>query len=135
MRATRRTRASTTCWCASRRTGKRPASTGCNSSRRIRPTRSGARGAVEGPFSFMKGKLGRYLGFDEHLALGVNIAWYPGFTHHVTWAALYDFLQEFQTRGITAWEDFTASRKQRPYPDPRVGPEGEGADRQRALEE
>src|SRR5213075_2670544 len=28
-----------------------------------------ARAAVEGPFSFMKGKLGRYLGLDEHLAL------------------------------------------------------------------
>ena len=34
-----------------------------------------ARAAVEGPFSFMKGKLPRYLGLDEHLALGVNIAW------------------------------------------------------------
>src|ERR1044072_7138353 len=29
-----------------------------------------ARAAVDGPFSFMKGKLGRFLGFDEHLALG-----------------------------------------------------------------
>ena len=43
-----------------------------------------ARAVVNGPFSFMKGKLPRYLGLDEHLALGVNIAWYPGFTHHVT---------------------------------------------------
>ncbi|MGZ5090687.1 MAG: isocitrate lyase/PEP mutase family protein [Burkholderiales bacterium] len=94
-----------------------------------------ARAAVEGPFSFMKGKLGRYLGFDEHLALGVNIAWYPGFTHHVTWAALYDFMQEFEKRGIAAWEDFVASRKDRPYPIPEVGPEGEGLDKQRELEE
>src|SRR6266566_1921641 len=46
-----------------------------------------AREAVDGPFSFMKGRLGRYLGLDEHLALGVTIAWYPGFAHHVTWAA------------------------------------------------
>src|ERR1700726_4713231 len=37
-----------------------------------------ARAAVTGPFSFMKGKLGRYLDLDEHLALGVTIAWYPG---------------------------------------------------------
>jgi 2-methylisocitrate lyase-like PEP mutase family enzyme len=94
-----------------------------------------ARAAVEGPFSFMKGKLPRYLGLDEHLALGVNIAWYPGFTHHVTWAALYDFMQEFEKRGIAAWEDFIASRKDRPYPIPEVGPEGEGLDRQRELEE
>ena len=94
-----------------------------------------ARAAVEGPFSFMKGKLGRYLGLDEHLALGVNIAWYPGFTHHVTWAALYDFMQAFEKRGIAAWEDFVASRKDRPYPIPEVGPEGEGLDKQRELEE
>jgi 2-methylisocitrate lyase-like PEP mutase family enzyme len=94
-----------------------------------------ARAAVEGPFSFMKGKLPRYLGLDEHLALGVNIAWYPGFTHHVTWAALWDFMQEFQSRGIAAWEDFVASRKERPYPIPEVGPDGEGLDKQRELEE
>ena len=94
-----------------------------------------ARAAVSGPFSFMKGKLGRYLGLDEHLALGVNIAWYPGFTHHVTWAALWDFMQDFESRGVAAWEDFVASRKARPYPIPEVGPEGEGLDRQRTLEE
>jgi hypothetical protein len=83
----------------------------------------------------MKGKLGRYLGLDEHLALGVNIAWYPGFTHHVTWAALWDFMQDFQTRGVGAWEAFAASRQGRPYPTPEVGADGEGADKQRALEE
>jgi 2,3-dimethylmalate lyase len=94
-----------------------------------------ARAAVSGPFSFMKGKLPRYLGLDEHLELGVNIAWYPGFTHHVTWAALWDFMQAFQSRGIAAWEEFVASRKERPYPIPEVGPEGEGLERQRALEE
>ena len=94
-----------------------------------------ARATVSGPLSFMKGKLGRYLGLDEHLALGVNIAWYPGFTHHVTWAALYDFMQEFQSRGVAAWEDFVESRKDRPYPIPEVGPEGEGEAKQRELEE
>ena len=94
-----------------------------------------ARAAVEGPLSFMKGKMPRYLGLDEHLALGCNIAWYPGFTHQVMWAALHDFMQDFQKRGIAAWEDFQASRKDRPYPHPHVGPDGEGADRQRALEE
>jgi 2,3-dimethylmalate lyase len=94
-----------------------------------------ARAAVSGPFSFMKGKLPRYLGLEEHLALGVTIAWYPGFTHHVTWAALWDFLQEFQARGVAAWDDFAASRKHRPYPHPSVGPHGEGAERQRELEE
>jgi 2-methylisocitrate lyase-like PEP mutase family enzyme len=94
-----------------------------------------ARAAVKGPFSFMKGKLPRYLGLDEHLALGVNIAWYPGFTHHVMWAALWDFMQDFEKRGIAAWEDFQASRKERPYPHPEVGPEGESGAKQRELEE
>ncbi len=94
-----------------------------------------ARAAVTCPLSFMKGKLGRYLTLEEHLALGVTIAWYPGFTHHVLWAALWDFMQDFNTRGIAAWEDFVASRKDKPYPHPVVGPEGEGAEKQRALEE
>src|SRR5271154_1776922 len=61
-----------------------------------------ARAAVDGPFSFMRGKLGRYLGLDEHLALGVTIAWYPSFTHQVTWAALWDFMTAFQERGTAA---------------------------------
>jgi 2,3-dimethylmalate lyase len=94
-----------------------------------------ARAAIEGPFSFMKGRLGRYLGLDEHLALGVTIAWYPGFTHHVTWAALWDFMTAFQERGTAAWDDFVASRAERPYPHPQMPPDGEGADKQRALEE
>jgi 2-methylisocitrate lyase-like PEP mutase family enzyme len=94
-----------------------------------------ARAAVKGPLSFMKGKLPRYLGLDEHLALGVNIAWYPGFTHNVTWAALWDFMQAFQERGVAAWDEFVESRKDRPYPKPEVGPEGEGLARQRELEE
>jgi 2-methylisocitrate lyase-like PEP mutase family enzyme len=94
-----------------------------------------ARAAVAGPFSFMKGKLGRYLGLDEHLALGVNIAWYPGFTHHVTWAALWDFMTAFQERGTAAWDEFVASRKDRPYPIPEIPAEGESAEKQRRLEE
>jgi 2-methylisocitrate lyase-like PEP mutase family enzyme len=94
-----------------------------------------ARRAVGGAFSFMKGKLPRYLGLDEHLALGVNIAWYPSFTHHVTWAALWDFMQAFNARGIGAWEDFVASRAAHPYPTPGSGAEGEGPEKQRELEE
>jgi 2-methylisocitrate lyase-like PEP mutase family enzyme len=93
-----------------------------------------ARRAVEGPLSFMKGKLPRYLGLDEHLALGINIAWYPGFVHEVMWAALWDFMQDFQARGVAAWEDFRAARKDRPYPRPEVSDEGESGARQRELE-
>jgi 2,3-dimethylmalate lyase len=95
----------------------------------------GARASVEGPFSFMKGRLPRYLGLDEHLALGVNIAWYPGFTHQVTWAALWDFMQDFQARGIAAWEEFVERRKDRPFPHPEIGGDGEGLAKQRELEE
>ena len=94
-----------------------------------------ARAVVSGPFSFMKGKLPDFLSLDQHLALGVTIAWFPGFTHHVTWAALWDFMQDFQARGVDAWNDFTESRKGRPYPVPQVGPQGEGLDKQRELEE
>jgi len=94
-----------------------------------------ARAAVDGPFSFMKGRLARYLGLDEHLALGVTIAWYPGFTHHVTWAALWDFMSSFQSDGVAAWDAFVASRKDRPYPIPEMPDDGEGEAKQRALEE
>lgn len=93
-----------------------------------------ARAAVAGPFSFMRGRLGRYLDLDEHLALGVTIAWYPGFSHAVTWAALWDFMTDFQARGIKAWDDFVKSREGRPYPRPEVPPDGEGDQKQQELE-
>ena len=92
-----------------------------------------ARAAVTGPFSFMKGKLGRYLDLDEHLALGVTIAWYPSFTHHVTWAALWDFMTAFQANGVKAWDAFAESRRDRPYPIPQAE-DGESGAKQQALE-
>ena len=94
-----------------------------------------ARTIVEGPFSFMKGKMPRYLSLDDHMELGVHIAWFPGFTHHVLWAALWDFMNDFQSRGIAAWDDFVATRRDRPYPEPTVGADGEGAAMQQRLEE
>jgi 2,3-dimethylmalate lyase len=94
-----------------------------------------ARQVVDGPFSFMKGKLPRYLSFEEHLALGVSIAWVPSFTHHVIWAAMSDFMRDFSDNGITAWERFAASREGKPYPVPEVGPSGEGIARQQVLEQ
>jgi len=90
--------------------------------------------AVTGPFSFMRGKLGRYLDLDEHLALGVTIAWYPGFTHHVTWGALWDFMTAFQSDGVKAWDAFVESRRDRPYPVPEVPDDGESGAKQQALE-
>ena len=94
-----------------------------------------ARAAVAGPLSFMRGRMPRNLTLKEHLELGINIAWYPSFTHHVLWAALWDFMQAFKEKDVGAWEEFLASRKDRPYPKPVVGPEGEGLDKQRELEE
>jgi 2-methylisocitrate lyase-like PEP mutase family enzyme len=95
-----------------------------------------ARAIVPGPFSFMKGKLPRYLSLEEHLDLGVSIAWYPSFTHHVTWAALWDFMHDFNERGIEAWESFNAGRAGKlPYPDPGLLPEGESLVKQQELEE
>jgi 2,3-dimethylmalate lyase len=93
-----------------------------------------ARAQIKGPFSFMKGKLPRYLTLEEHLALGVNIAWFPGFTHQVLWAALWDFMTDFQARGVDAWEDFVERRRNRPYPEPTVGADDEGPERQLLLE-
>lgn len=93
-----------------------------------------ARALVKGPFSFMKGKLPRFLSLEEHQQLGVNIAWFPGFTHHVLWAALWDFMNDFQLRGIAAWEDFQERRRDKPYPEPTVGADGEGAAKQERLE-
>ncbi len=94
-----------------------------------------ARAAVHGPFSFMKGKLPRYLSFAEHLALGVNIAWCPSFTHHVIWAALSDFMRDFKATDMRAWEAFVAGRAGRPYAQPVIGAAGETAARQQELEQ
>jgi 2-methylisocitrate lyase-like PEP mutase family enzyme len=94
-----------------------------------------ARQAVTCPLSFMRGKLPRYLTLEEHLELGVTIAWLPSFSHHVIWAALSDFMVDFSARGIAAWEDFIAGRKDHPYIIPELPSDGEGLDKQRALEE
>lgn len=91
-----------------------------------------ARAGVKGTLSFMKGKMPRYLSAEEHLALGVNVAWYPGFTHHVMWAAVSEFMRDFQKNGVAAWEDF--QKKHSGYPIPEVPAAGEGGDKQIELE-
>ena len=93
-----------------------------------------ARALVSGPFSFMRGKLPRYLSLDEHRALGVYIAWYPAFTHEVMYAALWDFMQDFQARGLAAWDAFQTNRHGRPYPHPLRLEAGETVAKQRELE-
>jgi len=93
-----------------------------------------ARAAVKGVLSFMKGKLPRYLSAQEHLALGVNVAWYPGFTHHVMWAAVWDFMRDFEARGVAAWDDFQKRHAAGSYPIPDVPAAGEGGEKQLELE-
>ncbi|MGA7264254.1 MAG: hypothetical protein WBX30_25665 [Stellaceae bacterium] len=92
-----------------------------------------ARGAVRGPFSFMKGEARPLSRSRRALDLGVTIAWYPGFTHHVTWAALWDFMTAFQSDGVKAWDAFVEGPRDRPYPVPEVPDDGEGGAKQRAL--
>ncbi len=92
------------------------------------------RAAVAGPLSFMRGHLPRDLSLQALLDLGVNIAWYPGFTHDVMNAALWDFMQAFRDQNVGAWEAFVASRQDRPYPRAVDLIQGENAARQRELE-
>jgi 2-methylisocitrate lyase-like PEP mutase family enzyme len=94
------------------------------------------RAAIPGPFSFMKGGLGRYLSLKEHLELGVTIAWYPSLAHQVTWQALWNFMQAFSQKEMGAWDDFVAANAGNTCPNPLdVGPQGEGFAKQRELEE
>ncbi len=60
------------------------------------------RAVVSGPLSFMRGRLPRYLSLEAFLDLGVNIAWYPGFTHEVMHAVLWDFMQAFRDQNVGA---------------------------------
>ena len=83
----------------------------------------------------MRGRLPAYLSLQAHLDLGVTIAWYPGFTHEVTYAALWDFMQAFQQRDVEAWEAFVASRQGRPYPRPLELIPDENMAKLRQLEE
>ena len=118
-----------------RRTTARPPARRAPRPACLETPRGARRAAITGPFSFMKGKMPNYLSLDEHLALGVNLAWFSGFTHRVIWAAMWDFMKDYQSRGTAAWDDFVASRADHPFPTPYVGPEGEGEDKQRELEQ
>jgi hypothetical protein len=44
-------------------------------------------------------------------------------------------MEGFRERGVAAWDEFVESRKDRPYPVPETPADGEGADKQRILEE
>ena len=95
-----------------------------------------ARAEIKGVFSFLKGGLGRILSLQEHMDLGVNIAWYAPITHRVSWASMWRFMQDYNKRDIRAFEDFMANHQSDGFPDAMdVGPDGEGIEKQRMLEE
>jgi hypothetical protein len=43
-------------------------------------------------------------------------------------------MTDFQSRGISAGDDFQATRRDRPYPEPSIPGDGEGAAMQQRLE-
>jgi 2-methylisocitrate lyase-like PEP mutase family enzyme len=94
-----------------------------------------ARQTVEGPFSVMQGFMRPSLSNDELLSLGINIAWVPGTTHMVTYAALYDFIRDFMDRGTVATQDFQARHKDNPYVNGQLRIGGAEVAKQRELEE
>src|SRR5437764_9327222 len=75
----------------------------------------GARKAVKGPFSAMKGQLPRALTLEEHGALKLNAAWYTFLPDLVLKASAWSFLETFQDRGISAWFEFLERNPDTPF--------------------
>jgi 2-methylisocitrate lyase-like PEP mutase family enzyme len=79
-----------------------------------------ARAVVSGPFSFISlldGNDGRvrYLSLQQHLELGVTIAVFPNWPHALIEASLWQFMQDYVTRDIGAWEAVVAAHPDNPY--------------------
>ena len=83
----------------------------------------------------MKGKMPRYLSLEEHLALGVQYRLVSRFTHHVIWAALWDFMQEFQATASARGTTSSRAARIAPYPTPGRRPKARAKIKQRELEE
>jgi 2-methylisocitrate lyase-like PEP mutase family enzyme len=94
-----------------------------------------ARQAVSGPFSIMQGFMQPPLSNDELLGLGINIAWMPRPTHMVTYAALYDYVQDYMARGTIATQDFQQRHQDNPYVNGQLKIGGAQVAKQRELEE
>jgi 2-methylisocitrate lyase-like PEP mutase family enzyme len=74
------------------------------------------RAALKGPFGFMLMKGGVNPSLEEQIELGAGLAWFPGFVADVLNRALYEFMSEFQRKGVAAHEDYV---KQHPAAPPR----------------
>ena len=74
-----------------------------------------ARRAVKGPFSAMKGQLPRALSLAEHKTLGLNAAWYTFLPDLVLKTSAWAFFQEFNKKGMRAWDEFAAAHPETPF--------------------
>jgi 2,3-dimethylmalate lyase len=74
-----------------------------------------ARSVVKGPFSAMKGQLPRALTLEEHRALKLNAAWYTFLPDQVLKTAAWSFFQEFQKKGMRAWDEFILANPDTPF--------------------
>jgi 2,3-dimethylmalate lyase len=74
-----------------------------------------ARSVVKGPFSAMKGQLPRALTLEEHRALKLNAAWYTFLPDQVLKTAAWSFFQEFQKKGVRAWDEFILANPDTPF--------------------
>jgi 2-methylisocitrate lyase-like PEP mutase family enzyme len=80
-----------------------------------------ARAEVPGILSAMQGKLPRPLTLEEHQAMGLNAAWYTFLPDQVLKSASWEFMQEFQRRGVDAWFEFQALHESNPFIQNRRG--------------
>jgi len=74
-----------------------------------------ARKIVKGPFSAMKGQLPRALTLEEHKSLRLNAAWYTFLPDLVLKTAAWSFFQEFQKKGMRAWDEFMLANPDTPF--------------------
>jgi 2,3-dimethylmalate lyase len=74
-----------------------------------------ARSVVKGPFSAMKGQLPRALTLEEHKSLKLNAAWYTFLPDQVLKTAAWSFFQEFQKKGMRAWDEFILANRDTPF--------------------
>ena len=74
-----------------------------------------ARKIVKGPFSAMKGQLPRALTLEEHKSLRLNAAWYTFLPDLVLKTAAWSFFQEFQKKGMRAWDEFILANPDTPF--------------------
>jgi len=74
-----------------------------------------ARKIVKGPFSAMKGQLPRALTLEEHKSLRLDAAWYTFLPDLVLKTAAWSFFQEFQKKGMRAWDEFMLANPDTPF--------------------